>query len=27
MELPDLGAADAFVHIVRLKHHFLARPE
>ena len=27
MQLPDLGAADAFVAIVRLKHHFLARPE
>ena len=27
MQFPDLGAADAFVAIVRLKHHFLARPE
>jgi len=27
MQLPHLGAADAFVAIARLKHHFLARPE
>jgi len=27
MEFPDLGAVDAFVAIIRLKHQFLARPE
>jgi hypothetical protein len=27
MELPDLGAAGEFVHIVRLKHQILSRPE
>jgi hypothetical protein len=27
MEFPDLAAVDAFLHIMRLKHHFLARPE
>lgn len=27
MEFPDLGAVDAFVQVVRLKHLFLARPE
>jgi hypothetical protein len=27
MEFPDLEAVDAFLHIMRLKHHFLARPE
>ena len=27
MEFPDLDAVDAFVHIVRLKHQLLARPE
>lgn len=27
MEFSDYGAVDAFVHIVRLKHQLLARPE
>ncbi|MGH7548227.1 MAG: hypothetical protein ACREMM_08635 [Gemmatimonadales bacterium] len=27
LEFPDLEAVDAFVHVIRLKHHFLARPE
>ena len=27
MEFPDLDAVDAFVHIIRLKHQLLARPE
>ncbi|MGH7700318.1 MAG: hypothetical protein ACREMJ_07365 [Gemmatimonadales bacterium] len=27
MDFPDLDAADAFVNVVRLKHHFLARPD
>ena len=27
VEFPDLDAVDAFVHIIQLKHHFLARPE
>lgn len=27
MEFPDLDAVDAFVYVVRQKHHFLARPE
>lgn len=27
MEFPDLEAVDAFVHMIRLKHHLLARPE
>jgi hypothetical protein len=27
MEFPDLAAVDAFLHLMRLKHHFLARPE
>lgn len=27
MSFPDLDAAEAFVHVVRLKHHFLARPD
>ncbi len=27
MVFPDLEAVNAFVHVVQLKHHFLARPE
>ena len=27
MEFPDLNAAEAFVHVVRLKHLILSRPE
>lgn len=27
MEFPDLDAVEAFVHVVRRKHYFLARPE
>lgn len=27
MDFPHLDAADAFVQVVELKHHFLARPE
>jgi hypothetical protein len=27
MEFPDLEAVDAFIHVVRLKHQLLARPE
>ncbi len=27
MEFPDLDAVDAFIHLVRLKHQLLARPE
>ena len=27
MEFPDLEAVEAFVHVVRLKHQLLARPE
>lgn len=27
MEFPDLGAVDAFIHVIQLKHELLARPE
>ncbi|HEX9611819.1 MAG TPA: hypothetical protein VF978_08000 [Gemmatimonadales bacterium] len=27
MDFPDLDTVDAFVYVVRQKHHFLARPE
>jgi hypothetical protein len=27
LEFPDLDTVAAFVEVIRLKHHFLARPE